>query len=406
MGHSLIVRNFAALYTMDCVDSRGLLGIKSNYSIFVKDGLISWIGPDEDAPEADKTIDATGLIGLPGLVDCHTHTVWGGSRADEFRRRLAGESYSAILEGGGGILSTVAQTRAASDEALERATEARMRTFIASGVTSVEVKSGYGLEPTHERRMLQIARTVGERLGLRVFTTFLGAHAVPVEYRGRREAYVSHVIEEQLPAVQDVADFIDVYVDRGAFTVNEGRRILRAGRAAGLKPRIHADLVAFTGAAKMASEEGALSADHLERIDEEGIAAMAEHGTVAVLLPGAMLYLKDAPPPVAELRKAGVKMAVATDLNPGSSPVDDLWACATLACVNMGLTVEEALLGITRYGAEALGRADLGVLKVGGPADFALFEPFAGEGPDASAFVQFLRGPKARRVVCGGEIIL
>ena len=211
----------------------------------------------------------------------------------------------------------------------------------------MEVKSGYGLTPDHERRMLTIALAAGARVGIRVMTTFLGAHAVPLEFRGNREAYVDHVIHEQIPNVAGVADFIDVYVDRGAFTLDEGRRILRAGRDAGLKLRIHAEQVDYTGAAEMAAEEGALSADHLEQIDAAGIAAMAENGTTAVLLPGAMLYLKDPPPPVDQLRQAGVPMAIATDYNPGSSPVDDIWVCATLACVQMGLTVEEALLGMT-----------------------------------------------------------
>ena len=382
------------------------LGIASNISVFLKDGVVSWVGANDMAPHAEETLDATGMIGLPGLVDCHTHAVWGGSRADEFRRRLGGEDYSSILESGGGILSTVRQTRAASAQALEDATLERLTRFLDRGVTTVEVKSGYGLDPFHERRMLEIAKSAGARLGIRVLTTFLGAHAVPEAFRGRREEYVRQVIEEQLPAVSDVADFIDVYVDRGAFSVEEGRRILRAGREAGLQTRIHAEQVAYTGAAEMAAEEGALSADHLERIDAAGIAAMAKADTVAVLLPGAMLYLRDVSPPVAEIRAAGVKMAIATDMNPGSSPVDDIWSCATLACLTMGLTVEEALLGITRNGALALGRKDLGVIKVGASADIALFRPYREEEADASTFVQYLSGPKAERVVCGGKVIL
>ena len=278
--------------------------------------------------------------------------------------------------------------------------------MVERGVTTIEVKSGYGLTPQDERRMLVTARNVGERVGVRVLTTFLGAHAVPKDYRGRRETYVDHVIQEQLPQVQDVADFIDVYVDRGAFTVDEGRRILEAGKTVGLKPRIHAEQVAFTGAAKMAAELGAISADHLERIDSEGVAAMSKAGTVAVLLPGAMLYLKDPSPPVEALRDANIAMAVATDFNPGSSPVNDCGACATLACITMGLTVEEALLGITRNAALALDRPDLGTLKVGAPADIALFKPLAGEPMDATAFVQHLSGPRAERVIRGGSVIL
>ena len=403
---SLILRKIAKVYTMEFQESGNILGVLSDVSIRIEDGVITWIGPDKEAPSAQDSIHAEGLVAMPGLVDCHTHSVWGGSRSDEFRRRLAGESYTAILEEGGGILSTVAQTRAASDQSLAETFEERLRVMLSHGVTTLEVKSGYGLTPQDERRMLAIARSVGERVGVRIVTTFLGAHAVPREYRGRREAYVDHVITEQLPAVLDVADCIDVYVDRGAFTVDEGRRILTAGKEAGLRPRIHAEQVVFTGAAKMAAELGALSADHLERIDSEGIQAMADAGTVAVLLPGAMLYLKDPSPPVEALRKANVPMAVATDFNPGSSPVIDLWACATLACVTMGLTVEEAMLGITRIAAMALGRSDLGILKVGGPADIALFKPLPGESSDATGFVQHLTGPKAERVIRGGRIIL
>lgn len=391
---------------MEHTENGGVLGRTEASSILIDAGKIAWMGPCDAAPTAQKMIDATGLIAMPGLVDCHTHTVWGGSRADEFRQRLSGTPYSEILERGGGILSTVRHTRATTDAALLDATVARFRRFVSHGVTTVEVKSGYGLTPDHERRMLTIALAAGARVGIRVMTTFLGAHAVPLEFRGNREAYVDHVIHDQIPNVAGVADFIDVYVDRGAFTLDEGRRILRAGRDAGLKLRIHAEQVDYTGAAEMAAEEGALSADHLEQIDAAGIAAMAENGTTAVLLPGAMLYLKDPPPPVNQLRQAGVPMAIATDYNPGSSPVDDIWVCATLACVQMGLTVEEALLGMTKHAASALGRSDLGVLQVGGPADIALFAPPAGEALDLTPFVHQLSGVQAKHVVCNGTVIL
>ena len=383
-----------------------MLGRRGPCSIFIKDDKIGWIGPVDEAPSANQMIDATGLMAMPGVVDCHTHTVWGGSRADEFRQRLGGRPYSEILEEGGGILSTVQQTRSTEDSVLLDATVAKFRAFVSRGVTTVEVKSGYGLTPEHERRMLSIALAAGKKVGLRVFTTFLGAHAVPLEYRGRREAYVTHVIEEQIPAVVGCADFIDVYVDRGAFTLEEGQRILRAGRDAGLKLRIHAEQVAYTGAAEMAANEGALSADHLERIDAAGIAALAANETVAVLLPGARLYLKDDPPPVEALRAAGVRMAIATDYNPGSSPVDDIWVCATLACVQMGLTVEEAIVGMTTNAAAALGQTDLGRITVGGPADIALFRPPMGEAAELTPLVHQLSGVHAERVVCRGVVIL
>jgi len=341
---------------------------------------------------------------LPGLVDCHTHTVWAGSRATEFRDRLAGRSYTEILEEGGGILSTVAATRAAAEEALATTATARLMEMVRLGVTTVEVKSGYGLTPRDEVKLLRAARMAGEQANIRVLTTFLGAHAVPAELRGRREDYVRQVIEDQLPKAAPHADFIDVYVDRGAFTVEEGRAILMAGRSLGLGLRVHAEQVAYTGAAAMAAELGALSADHLERLDTAGAAAMAESGTVAVLLPGAMAYLRDSPPPVAQLRQQGVPMAVATDLNPGSSPVRDLWSCATLACLSMGLTVEEALLGITRVAADALGRADLGRLDVGSCADLVLVKPPPGEPTDPSVLVQYLGGHRAALVIQGGVV--
>ena len=240
---------------------------------------------------------------------------------------------------------------------------------------------------------------------MRVLPTFLGAHTVPAELRGDREAYVRQVVEEQLPAVQGLAAFADVYVDRGAFTVEEGRRILTAARQAGLQLRVHAEQVEYTGVAAMAAELGALSADHLERLDDAGVQAMARAGTVANLLPGAMLYLRDPPPPVAALRAAGVPMAVSTDLNPGTSPVTDLWAAATLACLTMGLTVEEAVVGITRNGARALGLHDVGIIRPGARADLALFHPAPGEPATVDPMVQYLVGRRASVVVRGGRVV-
>ncbi|MFH1470038.1 MAG: imidazolonepropionase [Pseudomonadota bacterium] len=367
-------------------------------------GQVVFVGPSGAAPAARETVDCAGLVGLPGLVDCHTHTLFAGSRALEFSRRLAGATYTEILEAGGGILSTVAATRAASDEALRAVLGRRLDAMLALGVTTVEVKSGYGLDPDTEERMLRIAGSAPS--AVEVLPTFLGAHAVPVEHRGQREAYVAQVIHEQLPRCAPHARFIDVYCDRGAFTLEEARAILVAGRARGLLPRVHAEQVAWTGAAALAASLGATSADHLEHLDEAGIAAMAEAGTVAVLLPGAQLYLRDPAPPVEALRRAGVPMAVATDFNPGSSPVRDLWCCATLACLRMGLTVEEALLGITRHAGRALGRSDLGWLGPGSAADLALLAPPPGEPPELSVLVQYLGGHRATHVVKRGRWVL
>lgn len=405
MPADLIVRRIRTLVTMDPKSGGSRLGVLHDAAVAYQNGRVAWMGADREAPAARRTLDGSGCVGLPGLVDCHTHAVWAGSRADEFEQRLAGVSYTSILEGGGGILSTVRATRAADQETLVNLAAARLARMRACGATTVEVKSGYGLDPETEPRLLLAAREAGRRAGVRVVTTFLGAHAVPAEHRADREAYVRQVIEVQLPRVVGLADAVDVYVDRGAFTVDEGRAILTAGRALGLHVRIHAEQVVFTGAAAMAAELGALSADHLEQIDDAGIAAMARAGTVAVLLPAAMLYLRDPSPPVARLRAAGVPLAVATDLNPGTSPVHDLWTCATLACLTMGLTVEEALLGITVNAARALGRPDLGVLRPGLVGDLALFEPPPGEPASAAALVQYLGGHAARALVVEGQVV-
>ncbi len=388
-----LVHSFYSLLTMDPELGDGPLGAVPDGSVLIDGGRVAWIGPTAAAPAAEHRIDAGGRLGMPALVDCHTHAVWAGSRADEWRRRLAGEDYSAILEAGGGILSTVTATRAASDEQLVDLCTGRLRRMRAKGVGTIEIKSGYGLSPHHEARLLRAARAAGEAAGMRVMTTFLGAHTVPAELRHDRSAYVRQIIEQQLPAVRGLADFVDVYVDRGAFTVDEGRAILQAGAAAGLTPRIHAEQVTYTGAAAMAAQLRASSADHLERIDAAGIAALAAAGTVAVLLPGAMLYLRDPSPPVAELRAAGVPLAVATDLNPGTSPIEDLWTCATLACLHMGLTVEEALRGITVEAARALGRSDVGVLRPGAVGEVLMVTPRPGEGPDPAALLQHLGAP-------------
>jgi len=377
------------LLTMDPALGDGALGAVRDAAIALGGGQVLWMGPGREAPSAPEVHHLHG-VALPGLVDCHTHTVWAGSRADEFLRRLDGVPYTQILEEGGGILSTVGATVAASEDELVSLAAARLARLRARGVTTVEVKSGYGLQADAEARMLRAARRAGQQAGVRVVTTFLGAHAVPARHRGDRAAYVRELLEEQLPLCAPHADFIDAYVDRGAFTVDEGERILAAGKAAGLGVRVHAEQVAFTGAAAMAARLGARSADHLERVDAAGIEAMATHGTIGVMLPGAMLYLRDDPPPVEALREAGVPLAVATDWNPGSSPVACLLSCATLAAVTMRLTVEEALRGITCVAADVLDQPDRGRLRVGGPADLTVVELLPGEPATPGALVQHL----------------
>ncbi len=391
-----LVRGIDVLLTMDPALGEGPLGRIRGGAVAFVGSRIAWVGRSADAPAADAVTDGEGLVGMPGLVDCHTHAVWAGDRAPEFERKLAGESYSSILESGGGILSTVLATRAASLEDLAAGGRLRLRRALAQGVTTIEVKSGYGLDPDTEVRLLR-ASALAADIGIEVVPTFLGAHTLPEEYRSDRAEYVRQVIDDQLPRVAGLARFVDVYIDRGAFTVDEGRAILIAGRKYGLLPKVHAEQVSYTGAAAMAAELGAVSADHLERIDDAGIEAMKRNGTVAVMLPGAMTYLRDSSPPTEKLRLAGVPMAVATDLNPGSSPVRDLWTCATLACLTMKLTISEALWGITRGGALALARPDLGALRPGNVANLSLYALPTGTTTEAALIHQM--GPHAAAAV-------
>jgi len=388
----VLVRSVAAAWTGHA--------IVRDVDIQVGEGRILALAPAGTllpAPGA-VVVEARGRVAFPGLVDCHTHSVWAGTRLGDFVRRLGGESYAAILEGGGGIHTSVAATRAASEAELLALTRERLAGMLTHGVTTVEIKSGYGLTVEHEVRLLLVARAAAGPQ--RVVTTFLGAHALPP---GReRAAYVDELCGPMLTACAPLADAVDIYCDRGAFTLAEAERLFQAARALGLPVKAHAEQVAHTGVAALAARCGALSCDHLERADAEDIAAMAAAGTGAVLLPGAMLYLRDPPPPVAALRAAGVPMAVGTDLNPGSSPVRDLWSAATLACLTMGLTPEEALAGITSVAARALGRPDLGRLEPGATADFALFAPPPGELADPRVFVQYLGDHAAEQVFVGG----
>lgn len=398
MRADLLVHDITRLYT--CAPDAPELGVRAGASVAFLEGEVAWIGAAAHAPDADEVMDGSGLVGLPGLVDPHTHAIWAGSRSDEFRRRLAGTSYSEILEAGGGILSTVQATRAASREDLAAAGRARLTGLRSHGVTTVEVKSGYGLDPDTEVRILQAAWDCSDTV--RVVPTFLGAHAVPPEFRHDRESYVWQVIHEQLPRCAPLADFVDVYCDRGAFTVGETVEILSAARSLGLGIKCHAEQVARTGAAAAAAGLGAVSVEHLEQIDAAGIAALAAAGTVAVLLPGAQLYLRDRSPPVADLRDAGVPLALGTDLNPGSSPVHDPWTIATLACLLQGFTIEEAVLGITRVAGRALGRPELGWIGAGSVGDLALFAPPPGEPATVASLVQHMGAHRAVAVIRDG----
>ena len=348
-------------------------------ALAVQDRRIAWIGLDRDLPAgaaAACELDAEGRLLTPGLVDCHTHLVHAGSRAAEWAARLGGATYESIAAAGGGILSTVRATRAAGAERLLGPGLERARTLMAGGVTTLEVKSGYGLDLETELAMLQVARRLGELLPLTVTATYLGLHAVPPEYAGHPGRYLEMVIADVLPAVAAgrLADAVDAYCEPHAFSPAEVERYFAAAEGHGLPVKLHAEQRSDSGGAALVARHRGLSADHLEHLSPEGVAALAGAGTVAVLLPGAFLHLRETRrPPVDALRAAGVPMAVATDWNPGTSPLGSLPTAMNLACTLFGLTPAEALAGATRDGARALGLADRGVLAPGLRADLCLW---------------------------------
>ncbi|MDQ2962534.1 MAG: imidazolonepropionase [Pseudomonadota bacterium] len=358
----------------------GGFGAIHDGALVVSDGRIEWVGARADlspALRAREELDGRGCWVTPGLIDCHTHLVYAGNRAREFERRLAGASYEDISREGGGIQATVRATRAASEQQLLRESEPRLKRLLDEGVTTVEIKSGYGLDPDNELKLLRVARQLGAANGIDVHTTLLAAHALPPEYAGRAADYVTLVCEETIPAAarDGLADAVDAFCERIAFSPGETRRVFAAARAAGLRVKLHADQLSDSGGAALAAEFGALSADHLEYSNDAGIAAMANAHTVAVLLPGAFYTLRETRlPPVAALRAAGVRMAVATDCNPGTSPVTSLLLMLNMACTLFRLTPEEALAGVTRNAAQALGLNDRGRLEAGLRADLVLWD--------------------------------
>jgi imidazolonepropionase len=350
-------------------------------AVAVEGERIAWTGPATALPpraRAAVTWSVGGRVVTPGLVDCHTHLVFGGDRSGEWEQRLAGADYEAIAAAGGGIGSTVRATRAASDDELLDGAATRAAALAARGVTTVEVKSGYGLDVDTELRMLRLARRLPERVPVDVVTTFLGAHTVPSEFGGDAEAYVGFVCDEVLPAVaaEGLADAVDGFCERIAFSAGQIDRVLTAAARLGLPVKLHADQLSDGGGAALAARHRALSADHLEHASPAGVAALAEAGTVAVLLPGAAYVLRDdAVPPVDALRRAGVPMAVATDCNPGTSPLLSLPLAMHLACTRFGLTVAEALAGVTEHAARALGLAgEVGVIAPGARADLVVWD--------------------------------
>ena len=352
-----------------------------NAAIATKADRIAWLGFQADLPEVDFTKnvhDGQNCWVTPGLIDCHTHTIFAGNRSREFEQRLQGQSYEDIARSGGGILSTVRATRQASNELLFESASIRLQTMIDQGVTTVEIKSGYGLDRETELRMLAVAGGLASALPLGIQKTYLGAHTIPPEFVSRREEYLNLVCAELLPHIarNKLADAVDVFCDSIGMTLAESDRILEVATSLGLGTKVHADQLSSMGASALAAQYRSLSADHLEHCPEPGVIAMAESGTVAVLLPGAYYYLReDRKPPVDLFRKHKVPVAVATDLNPGSSPVNSLLTIMNMACTLYQLTPEEALAGVTIQAARALGLAeDRGSLESGKRADFVLWK--------------------------------
>jgi imidazolonepropionase len=355
-------------------------GVVRDGALAIRGDRIAWVGAHAALPSdtrAARTLDAGGRWLMPGLVDCHTHLVYAGNRAGEFAARLEGATYADIAKAGGGILATVRATRAATPDELAAASRPRLAALAAEGVTTVEVKSGYGLATAAELRQLRTARRIGAEIGVDVRTTLLAAHALPPEFAGRADEYIDVVCRETIPeaARERLADAVDAFCETIGFTPQQTRRVFTTARAHGLRVKLHADQLSDTGGAALAAEFAALSADHLEYASEAGIAALARAGTVAVLLPGAFYALRETRlPPIAAMRAHGVRMAVATDCNPGTSPVTSLLLMLNMACTLFRLTPAEAIAGATAHAARALGLIDRGVLAPAQRADLVLWD--------------------------------
>ena len=360
--------------------SRAGMGLIERGAIAVSDGRIAFAGPEAELPAAfagAETVDCGGRWITPGLVDCHTHLVYAGNRAHEFELRLEGASYEAIARAGGGIVSSVRALREADEASLVAESLPRLDALIAEGVTTVEIKSGYGLDTASEMKALSAARKLGTLRDVGIRTTFLGAHALPPEMNGDKAAFIDKIVTDMLPAIaaKGLADAVDGFCEGIAFSPQEIARVFDAARAHGLPVKLHADQLSNLHGAALAASYGALSADHLEHTDEAGAAAMAKAGTVAVILPGAFYFIRETKkPPIDLFRKHGVAMAVSTDSNPGTSPLTSLLLTMNMAATLFGMTVEECLAGVTREAARALGLGDqIGTLETGKQADFAVW---------------------------------
>lgn len=384
----------------------GRYSILDDAALVAQDARIAWIGPmeklDSRPPGNDEALDAKGALVTPGLIDCHTHLVYAGNRAREFEMRLQGMSYEEIAKAGGGILSTVKATRAATNSELRAAASTRLEALVAEGVTTVEIKSGYGLDVENELRCLRIAQSLAADHAVSIATTLLGAHAVPPEFKGRADEYIEAVCTQMIPraAAESLASAVDGFCETIAFTREQVGRVFAAARRHGLRVKLHADQLSDSGGAELAAQFEALSADHLEHASEAGIAALAKAGTVAVVLPGAFYFLREKRlPPIELLRKHGVPIAIATDCNPGTSPCTSILTMMNMACTLFRLTPEEALAGATCHAAAALGLEDRGTLEAGRRADFALWDA---DHPAELAWQ--IAGLKPRAVVFEGKL--
>ena len=356
-------------------------GLIEDAALVVNGSVLQWVGSRRDLSvdllaNNTQTIDAKGALITPGLIDCHTHLVYGGNRAGEFEQRLNGASYEDIAKAGGGIASTVKATRNATELELASQSTHRLLSFLAEGVTTIEIKSGYGLALEHERKMLRVARSLGAAHPVSVQTTFLGAHAVPPEFADRSDNYVDAVLHMlALLHLEGLVDAVDVFCERIGFSLAQTERVFAAAKLQGLPIKLHAEQLSDSGGAQLAARHNAISCDHLEWLSDAGVQAMALAGTTAVLLPGAFYFLRETRlPPIAKLRSAGVAMAISSDCNPGSSPCTSLLLMLNMACTLFRLTPEESLAGVTRNAARALGLNDRGVLAPGLRADFVLWD--------------------------------
>ena len=377
-------------------------GLIDGAAIGVRQGQIVWIASEKACPEFASTVEeiqGNGALLTPGLIDCHTHLVYGGNRAVEWEMRLNGASYQQIARDGGGILSTVRATRAATEHELSASAAKRLSCLVAEGITTVEIKSGYGLDVEAEMKMLRVARQLESLFPVSIETTFLGAHAIPPEFVGRGDEYVDLVCDRMIPEAKEICSSVDVFCESIAFNLAQTRRVFEAAISAGLQIKVHAEQLTRTGAAALAAEMGAISADHLEFLSPADCAVMGKSGTVATLLPGAFYCLNETQkPPLEALRENNVPIAIATDCNPGSSPVVSILMAGNMACNLFGLTPEEALAGVTRHAAKALGLGEkIGTLIPGKQADFSIWDV----GDPAELFYAIGHRPCIGTVKCG-----